>query len=78
MRHDGRRADELRALDIELDYLEQPHGAVLYAQGKTIVLCTALKLGARNFARPAWQVGTQAVSALVMLFFAARLIWLWR
>jgi len=41
MRHDGRRADELRALDIEPDYLEQPHGAVLYAQGKTIVLCTA-------------------------------------
>jgi arginine exporter protein ArgO len=44
----------------------------------TIVLCTALKLGARIFARPAWQIGTQAVSALVMLFFAARLIWLWR
>ena len=44
----------------------------------TIVLCTALKLGARIFARPAWQVGTQAVSALVMLVFAARLVWLWR
>ncbi len=44
----------------------------------TIVLCTALKLGARVFARPAWQAGTQAVSALVMLFFAARLVWLWR
>ena len=44
----------------------------------TIVLCTALKLGARVFARPAWQVGTQAVSALVMLFFAARLVWLWQ
>ncbi|MBA3543818.1 MAG: LysE family transporter [Chthoniobacterales bacterium] len=44
----------------------------------TLVLCTALKLGARIFARPAWQVGTQVVSALVMLFFAARLVWLWR
>jgi len=44
----------------------------------TIVLCTALRLGARIFARPAWLVGTQAVSALVMLFFAARLVWLWR
>jgi L-lysine exporter family protein LysE/ArgO len=44
----------------------------------TIVLCTALKLGARIFVRPAWLVGTQAVSALVMLFFAARLVWLWR
>jgi ribonuclease PH len=41
MRHDGRRPDELRALDVEPDYLEQPHGCVLYGQGKTIVLCTA-------------------------------------
>ena len=38
---EGRRTDQLRALDIELDYLELPHGAVLYAQGKTKVLCTA-------------------------------------
>lgn len=44
----------------------------------TLVLCTALKLGARIFARPAWQVATQALSALVMLFFAVRLVWLWR
>ena len=44
----------------------------------TIVLCTALKLGARIFARPAWQVGTQVVSALVMLAFAVRLVWFWR
>ena len=43
----------------------------------TIVLCTALRLGARIFARPAWQIGTQLVSALVMLVFAARLAWLW-
>jgi threonine/homoserine/homoserine lactone efflux protein len=49
-------------------------GAIAWA----IVLCIALKLGARIFAWPAWQVGTQAVSALVMLFFAARLVWLWR
>ena len=41
MRHDGRKSDQLRELDIEPDYLEQPHGSVLYAQGKTIVLCTA-------------------------------------
>ena len=41
MRHDGRRPDQLRELDIIGDYLEQPHGSVLYAQGKTIVLCTA-------------------------------------
>jgi ribonuclease PH len=37
----GRRPDELRPLEIELDYLELPHGAVLYSQGKTKVLCTA-------------------------------------
>jgi ribonuclease PH len=40
-RHDGRRPDELRPLSIEPDWLEQPHGSVLYKQGKTIVLCTA-------------------------------------
>jgi ribonuclease PH len=41
MRHDGRRADQLRELALTPDWLEQPHGAVLYRQGKTIVLCTA-------------------------------------
>jgi ribonuclease PH len=41
VRSDGRRADQLRQLEIELDYLEQPLGAVLYSQGKTRVLCTA-------------------------------------
>jgi ribonuclease PH len=38
---EGRRPDQLRPLEIELDYLELPHGAVLYSQGKTKVLCTA-------------------------------------
>ncbi len=38
---EGRRREELRPLEIEVDYLEQPMGAVLYAQGKTRVLCTA-------------------------------------
>jgi ribonuclease PH len=41
MRAEGRRPDELRPLDVRPDYLENPHGSVLYAQGKTIVLCTA-------------------------------------
>jgi ribonuclease PH len=40
-RADGRRTDELRPLEIELDYLEQALGSVVYAQGKTRVLCTA-------------------------------------
>ena len=40
-RADGRRPDELRRLRLEPDYLEQPHGSVLFSQGKTTVLCTA-------------------------------------
>ncbi len=40
-RADGRRADELRVLEIQPDYLEQPHGSVLFSQGRTRVLCTA-------------------------------------
>jgi ribonuclease PH len=41
MRTDGRRPDELRPLELLPDYLEQPHGSVLFSQGKTKVLCTA-------------------------------------
>ena len=37
----GRRPDELRGLDVQVDYLDAPHGCVLYAQGGTVVLCTA-------------------------------------
>jgi ribonuclease PH len=40
-RADGRRPDELRPLDLHPDFLEQPHGSVLFGQGKTKVLCTA-------------------------------------
>ena len=40
-RADDRRSDALRPLKIECDFLEQPHGSVLFAQGRTIVLCTA-------------------------------------
>jgi ribonuclease PH len=40
-RNDGRRPAELRPLDLQPDYLEQPHGSVLFSQGKTKVLCTA-------------------------------------
>jgi ribonuclease PH len=41
VRADGRRSDELRPLDVQSDYLEQPHGSVLWSQGKTRILCTA-------------------------------------
>ena len=40
-REDGRRPDELRPLALAPDFLEQPHGSVLFSQGKTRVLCTA-------------------------------------
>jgi ribonuclease PH len=40
-RADGRSPTELRPLDLQPDFLEQPHGCVLYAQGNTVVLCTA-------------------------------------
>ena len=40
-RQDGRRADELRAVEADPAFLEQPHGMVLWSQGKTRVICTA-------------------------------------
>jgi ribonuclease PH len=41
MRADGRRADQLRPLEIVPDFLEKPHGSALISCGKTRVLCTA-------------------------------------
>ena len=42
-RADGRsRDDQLRRLELLPDWLEQAHGSVLYSQGKTRVLCTAM------------------------------------
>jgi ribonuclease PH len=40
-RADGRRSDELRPVVADPTFLEQPHGMVLWSQGKTRVLCTA-------------------------------------
>jgi ribonuclease PH len=40
-RADGRRHDELRPVVADATFLEQPHGVVLWSQGKTRVLCTA-------------------------------------
>jgi ribonuclease PH len=40
-RADGRRPDELRPVDADPSFLEQPHGMVLWSQGGTRVLCTA-------------------------------------
>ena len=41
-RADGRRDDQLRPLDLTPDFVELAHGSVLYSQGKTRVLCTAM------------------------------------
>ena len=41
-RADSRRDDELRPLELLPDWLENAHGSVLYSQGKTRVLCTAM------------------------------------
>ena len=47
---------------------------VLGAIAWSLVLCLAVKLGARIFARPSWQILTQALTALVMIYFAVRLV----
>src|SRR5881394_1129911 len=43
---------------------------VLGAVSWTLVLCAALKLGARIFSRPEWQIMTEALTSAVMLWFA--------
>jgi ribonuclease PH len=40
-RADGRTPDELRKVEIELGFTDNPAGSVLIRQGRTIVLCTA-------------------------------------
>src|SRR5262249_55137408 len=40
-RADGRRSNELRPVTADPAFIEQPHGVVLWSQGKTKVLCTA-------------------------------------
>ena len=40
-RADGRRPDELRPLELAVDYLEQAQGSALISAGRTRVLCTA-------------------------------------
>jgi threonine/homoserine/homoserine lactone efflux protein len=45
-------------------------GAVIW----TLVFSIALQQGGRFFARPGWQAATQAITSLLMLFFAAKLL----
>jgi ribonuclease PH len=39
MRIDGRQNEELRKIEIQLDYLDYPAGSCLFRLGKTLVLC---------------------------------------
>lgn len=49
-------------------------GAVVFAAAAwTVVLCSAVQLGAR-FATPAWEITTQAVTGVLMIYFAVRLL----
>jgi threonine/homoserine/homoserine lactone efflux protein len=45
-------------------------GAVVW----TLIFSVAVKQGGRIFARPAWQAATQAITSLLMLFFAGKLL----
>ena len=47
---------------------------VLGAVAWTLVFSMAVKHGGKFFARPAWQVATQAITSLLMLFFAGKLL----
>ena len=51
---EGRRADELRPIDIVPDFVEQAHGSVLISFGRTRVLCTATV----EDGVPRWLVGS--------------------
>jgi threonine/homoserine/homoserine lactone efflux protein len=47
---------------------------VLGAVAWTLVFSVAVKQGGKIFARPAWQAVTQAITSLLMLFFAGKLL----
>jgi ribonuclease PH len=51
---EGRRADELRAIEVVPDFLEAAHGSVLISFGRTRVLCTATM----EDGVPRWLVGS--------------------
>jgi ribonuclease PH len=42
MRSDGRRNDELRPLDLQVDFIPSASGSVLVSAGSTRVICTAM------------------------------------
>ena len=56
-----------------LNSLALAGAVVLGAIAWTIVLALAVRQGAGIFSRPIWQVATQALTAVVMIYFAVRL-----
>jgi threonine/homoserine/homoserine lactone efflux protein len=62
-----------RASHTFLNSLALASSVVLGALTWTLVLCLAVRQGARIFARPSWQILTQALTAVVMIYFAIRL-----
>jgi ribonuclease PH len=54
MRSDGRRADELRPLEFQIDFTQQPLGSVLCTMGLTKVLCTV----SEELSVPRWLRGS--------------------
>jgi threonine/homoserine/homoserine lactone efflux protein len=62
-----------RASHTFLSSLALAGAVVLGAVTWTLVLCLAVKQGARIFARPSWQILTQALTAVVMIYFVVRL-----
>ncbi|HSR42440.1 MAG TPA: hypothetical protein VLL48_09715, partial [Longimicrobiales bacterium] len=56
LRHDGRAPDELRPLEIELDWAPYAEGSCLIVAGGTRVLCTASVLESV----PGWREGSGA------------------
>jgi threonine/homoserine/homoserine lactone efflux protein len=57
-----------------LDSIALATSVVLGAVAWGVVLCSAVKFGARIFSHPAWQIATEAITAVVMLWFALRLL----
>ena len=54
MRRDGRAVDELRPVELTLDFTENPLGSVLCAMGRTKVLCTVTE----EVSVPRWLKGS--------------------
>jgi threonine/homoserine/homoserine lactone efflux protein len=67
----GRQAQARMSVSVSLVFAT---AVVVAAMAWGLFLCSAVRLGAR-FATPAWETTTQALTGLLMLFFAGQLAW---